>query len=322
MTALTDTTATAGSAAPSPEAHTLSLRGRRCGHWLWPALPGHEHEPTLVLLHGWMDASVSFFPLAQALRAQGLGAAIRALDWRGFGHSWHPDDVQEDGHAFMDYLADLDGWLSQLSLPPVLLLGHSLGGNVAFAYAALRPQRLAGVVNIEGFGLPDSDPAETPDRLVQWLDGLATPAIPAWMASREAALSRWCRWHPRVPRERLQALLTHFIIEDLRGVLLRADPVHKRRSPVPYRWPEHQAMWRKISVPALWLQGQDTDVAALWQGRLDQATVDMRLAQVPGLSCRLVPGAAHMVHLEQPEATAQALGPWLASQRCCLIPRR
>ena len=66
----------------------------------------------------------------------------------------------------------------------------------------------------------------------------------------------------------------------------------------------------------------DTDVAALWQGRLDQATVDTRLAQVPGLSCRLVPGAAHMVHLEQPEATAHALGPWLASQRCRLIPRR
>ena len=41
---------------------------------------------------------------------------------------------------------------------PVNLLGHSMGGNIASLYAGVRPDRVATLINVEGFGLPDSDP--------------------------------------------------------------------------------------------------------------------------------------------------------------------
>ena len=41
---------------------------------------------------------------------------------------------------------------------PVDLLGHSMGGNVVMSYAGVRPERVRRLINLEGFGLPDSRP--------------------------------------------------------------------------------------------------------------------------------------------------------------------
>ncbi|TXH43937.1 MAG: alpha/beta hydrolase [Burkholderiaceae bacterium] len=296
-----------------PEKCQGRLRGHRTEHWRWPAMPGGQEAPMTVLLHGWMDGAASFLPLVTAWRAQGHLGEIRALNWRGFGGSWHPDDPQVQSYWYPDYLGDLDAFLGQVAKAPVTLVGHSLGGNVASAYAALRPQRVSALVNVEGFGLPDSEPAHAPDRLVQWLDSLqADEAQVAWHAGREQALQRWGRWHPRVSLDRLRPLLPHFVVEDARGVALAADPAHKRVSPVLYRKAENLALWRRIECPVLWIQGQDTDVQAFWRGKMDQAEVDARLAVVRRLERACVAGAAHMVQLEQPGELASRLGAWLS----------
>ena len=52
------------------------------------------------------------------------------------------------------------------------LVGHSLGGNVAAMYAGIRPQRVARLVNLEGFGMPPTRPEQAPKRYARWLDEL------------------------------------------------------------------------------------------------------------------------------------------------------
>jgi pimeloyl-ACP methyl ester carboxylesterase len=104
-----------------------SINGLHYHTWQW----GPTSGPAALLLHGWMDAGASFQLLADALPGHWR---LIAPDWRGFGRTaWAPG-----GYWFADYLADLDGLLQHLAPDaPVLLIGHSMGGNIAGLYAAL-----------------------------------------------------------------------------------------------------------------------------------------------------------------------------------------
>jgi pimeloyl-ACP methyl ester carboxylesterase len=128
-------------------------------------------QPPLVLLHGWMDVGASFQFLVDALT---LDREVMALDWRGFGLT---DGQAVDAYWFPDYLADLEAVLDALWPEQAIdLLGHSMGGNIAMSYAGVRPQRIRRLVNVEGFGLPETAPSEAPSRYAKWLDSLKAPS--------------------------------------------------------------------------------------------------------------------------------------------------
>src|SRR5256884_8550732 len=110
-----------------------------------------------------MDVSASFQFLADALRGEW---DLYAPDWRGYGLTqWG----KSDSYWFPDYLADLEVILQMLEGSPANLVGHSLGGNVASMYAGIRPQRVAKLVNLEGFGLAATKPEDAPRRYARWL---------------------------------------------------------------------------------------------------------------------------------------------------------
>jgi pimeloyl-ACP methyl ester carboxylesterase len=50
------------------------------------------------------------------------------------------------------------------------LVGHSMGGNVVMLYAGVRPERIRRLVNLEGFGMPATRPAQAPGRYAKWMD--------------------------------------------------------------------------------------------------------------------------------------------------------
>ena len=52
------------------------------------------------------------------------------------------------------------------------LLGYSMGGNLVMIYAGLRPARIWRLINLEGFGMPQTKPHQALKRLLQWLDEL------------------------------------------------------------------------------------------------------------------------------------------------------
>ena len=116
-------------------------------------------DPTtspLILLHGWGDTAASFQFLVDEL---GEERFVVAPDWRGFGKT----AFRAPSYWFPNYLADLHALLTVYSPDdPVDLLGHSMGANAAALYAGTFPERIRRFVNAEGFGLPDSDPADAP----------------------------------------------------------------------------------------------------------------------------------------------------------------
>ena len=139
----------------------LTIRGLRTHvrHW------GREGAPKLFMAHGWMDMSASFQFVVDAL--QGDWHVI-AHDWRGFGLS---ERSGNDTYWFPDYFADLEAILDHYSPDaPVNLLGHSMGGNIVSVYAGVRPERIAKLINLEGFGLPATRPEQAPGRYAKWLD--------------------------------------------------------------------------------------------------------------------------------------------------------
>jgi pimeloyl-ACP methyl ester carboxylesterase len=278
----------------------LEVRGLRYHVRRWP----RDGAPKLFLLHGWMDVSASFQFLADALRGEW---DLYAPDWRGYGLTqWEKSDC----YWFADYIADLEVLLDQLEASPVNLVGHSLGGNVASMYAGIRPQRVAKLVNLEGFGLSPTRPEQAPKRYARWLDELhEPPRLRAYRDFGELA-ARMRNNNPRLSAERADFLARHWGREaGNEGVLLRGDPRHKIVNPVLYRYEEVRACWQQVSAPVLWVDAAESDT--LKRLGLNEAQHAERRSAFRNLKHVTVKGAGHMLHHDQPEAVAHLIEEFL-----------
>lgn len=290
----------------------VSLRGLRHHLLIWGDLSlATPDAPLLVLVHGWMDVAASFQFAVDALRAQPGWQArpIVALDWRGFGLS---DPSGADSYWFADYLADLDLLLDELSPgEPIDLLGHSMGGNAVMLYAGLRPGRIRRLVNVEGFGMPGTEPEEAPARIEQWLEELKTPARMKDYPSLDAVAGRLKQNNPRLREDFAQWLAAHWAHEEGGRWLINADPVHKRPQPLLYRLPEVLTFFRRITAPVLFVEGDQTLYFFLFKGQYDRAQFVERSKAVPDFTLKTVADAGHMLHHDQPEALAALVAQFL-----------
>jgi pimeloyl-ACP methyl ester carboxylesterase len=280
----------------------LYVRGLRYHCRCW----GEPTAPKLVLLHGWMDVSASFQFLVDTLRGDWH---VIAPDWRGYGLTqWSG----ADGYWFPDYLADLDVLLDHFSpAAPVTLVGHSMGGNVACLYAGIRPERVAKLANLEGFGLSDNSPDEAPRRYTRWLNEIAEVQRFRDYPSFEALAARLQESNPRLGRDRALFLAEHWgAANPGGGVQLRSDPAHKRVNPVLYRLEEARACWRRVTAPVLWVEGAESETLA--RLRIDREAYEVRKRDFSQITVRTLAGAGHMLHHDQPEALARVLEEFLS----------
>jgi pimeloyl-ACP methyl ester carboxylesterase len=265
-------------------------------------------QPPLVLLHGWMDVGASFQFVVDALVQQ---RQVLAPDWRGFGLT----ACSADTFWFADYLADLDTLLDVLAPGQAVdLVGHSMGGNAVMLYAGLRPRRVRRLVNLEGFGLPATEPAQARARYTQWLDGLKAPAALRPYASLAEVAQRLMKTNPRLPADKAAWLAPHWAGQAADGRWhLNGAAAHKQAGPLLYRHDEVLAIWRCIEAPLLWVEGDLTDLAQWYGSRYTRGEFESRLAQVPSAVQRerLAP-SGHMLHHDQPEALAAHLERFLA----------
>jgi len=279
------------------------VRGLRYHVRRWPGGPGRR----VVLLHGWMDVSASFQFLVDALPSHW---EVFAPDWRGYGLS---DWGKSDCYWFPDYLADLDALLEHISpQAPVDLVGHSLGGNVACLYAGVRPARIRRLVNLEGFGMPATQPEQAPGRYARWLDELGERKGFRPYADFAALAERMQQNNPRLTSERAEFLARHWGRETADGqVALRGDPAHKIVYPLLYRYEEARACWREVTAPVLWMDAAESK--ALERVGLDAAQYAERRTAFRNLRYVTVSNAGHMLHHDQPERVARLLEEFLCA---------
>lgn len=213
------------------------IRGVNCCVHEW----GRRDAPLLFLLHGWGDSGATFQFVVDELQSEWH---IVAPDWRGFGRS----RIDCESYWFPDYLADLHQLLIAYSPDEaVRLVGHSMGANAASLYAGTMPNRVAAFVNVEGFGLPDSDPQDAPRRYRLWL------AAPEQQFSTydnlEALAARIRERSPRMSVAQSLFVADQWAVRtDEDRFRLRADPRHRLPNPVLYRRSEADACRRAITA--------------------------------------------------------------------------
>ena len=265
---------------------------------------GEAAAPKLFMLHGWMDVGASFQFLVDALQRDWH---VIAPDWRGFGKSaWCAD-----GYWFADYIADLEAILDAFAPHEVArLVGHSLGGNVVTLYAGIRPERVAKVVSLDGFGIPAEDASGAPRKYAKWLEALRDPPAFAPYASLAAVADRLQKSNPRLSRDKAEFLASHWAEALPDGsARLVSDPRHKLPFPIVYRMEEVRAIWARVAAPVLWVGASDSFILK-WLGDGERGLRE-RMSALP--DCRLVtiPDAGHMLHHDQPAAVAAAIEPFL-----------
>ena len=285
--------------------HRVALRGLAHHVLTW----GDPAAPRLFLLHGWMDVAASFQFLVDAFARDWYAIAP---DFRGFGRS----EWQSQGYWFADYIADLEGLVDTFAPNETVdLVGHSLGGNVALTYAGARPDRVRRVVSLEGFGLRAQTPDAAPEKIAAWLDALAAAPEFAPYPDLDAVAARLQKTNPRLPRDKALFLAGHWAEATADGrARLRSDPRHKLPFPTTYRHDEAIAVWRNISAPALWVVAADSTIPKwLHDAAVSDASADghdevrRRIAHLRDARLVVIPDAGHMLHHDQPAATAAAI---------------
>jgi pimeloyl-ACP methyl ester carboxylesterase len=103
---------------------------------------GPSKGPTFVCVHGLGGSLLNWVPVAPGLARRGQ---VIALDLAGFGLT--PLEGRAAGVGSNWKL--LDGFLRALDLPPVVLMGNSMGGMVSLIEAAHGPERVESLVLVD-----------------------------------------------------------------------------------------------------------------------------------------------------------------------------
>ena len=276
----------------------LPIRGVNYNVYEW----GDADSPLLMLLHGWGDSGLSFQFLVDSLHGDWH---VIAPDWRGFGRT----HLRTSAYWFPDYLADLDHMLEHFSPHEgVRLVGHSMGANICGLYAGVRPTRVKAFVNIEGFGLTDTDPDDAPGRYRTWLAQGRDEQRYSRFGSIEDLARLVRRRSPGMSEAQAQFVARAWAKVGNDGLELRADPAHKLTNAVLYRRAEAEACWRRTTAPVLLVAGRDSEILTALSDHLAEGNLELPF---PNRETCVIPDAGHMVHFEAPVPLAQAIEAFL-----------
>ncbi|PMH41893.1 hydrolase [Vibrio sp. 10N.286.49.B3] len=117
---------------------------------------------TVLFLHGWLDNAASFFSMMSVWVESDPDCCLIAIDLPGHGLSSHKPG---SFYPFHDYIDDIEQLLDEISPNNLVLVGHSLGALVASCYSAAFPEKVSGLIQIEGYGPLSESADETITRL-------------------------------------------------------------------------------------------------------------------------------------------------------------
>jgi pimeloyl-ACP methyl ester carboxylesterase len=121
-------------------------------------------DTTLLFAHGWAinkgywTDQVAYF--SKRYR-------VVAIDLPGFGAS----GTNRDKWGTAEYAADIDSVIKQLDLKKVILIGHSMSGDIVLQAAIDNPDKVIGVVGVDNF--KGAGEPVTPEAKKGWEDALA-----------------------------------------------------------------------------------------------------------------------------------------------------
>ncbi|MGF2685426.1 alpha/beta fold hydrolase [Marinobacter sp. DUT-3] len=249
----------------------------------WPAADGQSDSCPILMLHGWLDNSLTFAHLAPELCAE---RDVYAVDMAGHGHSGHRPDGQS--YLLMDYVSDLaelvERHFGDCPDHQVDLVGHSLGGIVCVLYAAAFPEHVRSLVMIDSIGPISRPPEDTIPQLRKAIKKRMTgsgksvvyPDIETAAKAREGGLS------PLSP-EAAMTLIPRNMRDVGEGHVWRTDPRLRHPSIMMLEESQVLACLHKVTTRTLFIRAEDGLLSHRkgWEPRL-KAISRMETVTVPG----------------------------------------
>ena len=261
------------------------------------------HGTPIVLLHGWASTSFMWRFVMPQLVARGY--TVLAPDLRGLGDTAKP----AAGYEKANIAEDIHALVAQLNLgPEVNVVGHDMGGMVAYAYAAQHPDEVRSVAILD-VPLPGIEPW---DQIVQmprtWhFRFYAVQDLPEMLiAGRELEYLKWFHNSEAVnSRAFTNDVEETYAREYAMPGALRAGFEYYRAFPADARQNQLFAQ-HKLTMPVLGIGGAGS-LGPIVGEELRHVALDVQSVQIDG--------AGHWVAEEQPEAVTGALLKFLPAAR-------
>jgi pimeloyl-ACP methyl ester carboxylesterase len=267
-----------------PTSLTLDVNGLRVHYLDW----GNPEAPPIVAVHGYTSSAQAFSALARRFHDS---HHIVAMDVRGHGESgW----AASAAYRYDDQVGDLAALVDGLGLGRFTLVGTSMGGIIAMAYADAHAERLARLV-INDIG-PDVEGGSL--RITQMVG-----SRPDEFASLDDAMAY---------RRQMSPIVAGRSLEDQRELALgvlrqrpdgrwiwKMDPEYIRQR-VSAGAPRRPALWpalARVPCPTLVVWGSESDV-------LSQAQARRMVETLPKGELVTVPGVGHAPTLVEPVVVA------------------
>jgi pimeloyl-ACP methyl ester carboxylesterase len=261
-----------------------------------------QGEHTLVLIHGLGSYLPAWNENIDALAAD---YRVIAIDLPGYGKS-----SKASWSYSMEFFAKaVRGVVRELGIERPILVGHSMGGQIAMTYALAWPEDVQALVLTSPAGLETFEDGEA-----KWLAGATTPEFTCG-ATEEAIYVRHAQNFHRMPKD------AEFMVEDRVAVIggpdFRAYCRAVSRSvagmldaPVADRIPE-------IGVPTLVVFGESDQLIPnpFLHGGSTEKLAKKAVRRFPDAELVMIERAGHMAHFEQPADWNAAVLRFLARAR-------
>jgi len=258
----------------------------------------------VILVHGFPEDWTEFRHIMPRLARK---FTVVSVDLRGVGGS----QPATDGYDAATLAKDIHELSGQLQLNRIYLVGHDVGGLVAYAYARLYPQDLRGVMILD-VPLAGIEPADTlmADPKLWHVGFHQTPRVPEAMISgrelvyfREAFYNRWTKNAAAISDEDAR----HYARSYSTPAQLRAGMGFYRALPEAEKF--NKSHGETLNVPIV-LAGGDSSFGKL-NPRVAEAIRKLGCANV---TVETINDSAHYVADEQPAQVAALIERYAAKQ--------
>jgi pimeloyl-ACP methyl ester carboxylesterase len=245
--------------------------------------------PALILIHGFPQ---DWFEYQGIMPRLAKHFTVVAVDLRGIGGS----KATPGGYDAANMAEDIDQLAAALKLQHLYVVGHDIGGQVAYALVRRHPQDLRGAMILDS----------TIPGVVGWDESMSGPAV--WhvgfmqvpglaekmVAGRQAAyLGYFFGFSKFTPAEQAHYLKAYGTLAQLHAVfeMYRAFPANVK---------VNAAQQGPNDVPLFLATGEKSPFAAM----VPKMAAGLRAAGFAHVESGVIPGAVHYDVQDQPDATA------------------
>jgi esterase len=243
-------------------------------------------ENHLVILHGFMGMGDNWKTHAKNLAEQGY--CVHLVDQRNHGRSFWSDNFD-----YASMVEDLRHYLDHHVLEQGILLGHSMGGKTAMAFALQYPNRVKKLV------VADIAPKYYAPHHQQILGGLAALDFQV-IASRKAADQQLEAFVPDPGTRQFLLKNLYWVAEGQLGLRPNIAVLKNTAQAIGAAIDSQKPFLQ----PTLFLSGENSNYIT----PQDRETI---LRLFPKAQIQTLPNAGHWLHAEQPQLFFNTLTRWM-----------